>query len=105
MTLYKASTFGVPKSDLVIHVEADGRTVWASDKSGRQLWRGDPFETAGMKPYRYRRPVINFIGPLPKRDAKVCGGRGRPLAALGYNSTQFGCLDASTGHFVFLGQD
>jgi hypothetical protein len=98
-------SFAVPGSDITLHVAADRRIVSALDSSGRQIWTEDPFDAAGMRPYRFARPFIVRIAPLPARSEKECGARGKPFAKIGYNSSQFGCLDARTGRFEFLGQD
>lgn len=90
--------YRVPKSELVLHFGADHRTVWVTDGAGRELWRGDPFEMAEMKPYRLFRPLIVAVGG-------ACGSKDKPQVALRYDSTQFGCLDARTGGFEFYGQD
>jgi len=102
--------YSVSDGDLVIHVEADRRTVWASDHSGRQLWREDPFDAARMRPYRYFKPVIVFVGPFPQSQFRqeneaACAAKAEPAVVLAYNSTQAGCLNVRTGRFVFLGQD
>jgi hypothetical protein len=95
----------VPCSDIVLHVEADGRTVWAANKSGARLWTEDPFERAGLKPYRYRRPIIRTISPQAMPSNGRCRNQRRPVVSLQYNSTQFGVLYARTGEFIFGGQD
>jgi hypothetical protein len=100
------ATFSVPHANIEIHVGADLRTVVASDHSGRQLWKEDPFEEAGMKPYRVLKPLIVFVGPFAKgRFAESCAPDGDPAVTLTYSSSQFGCLDARTGRFVFMGQN
>lgn len=94
----------VPCSDIVLHVEADGRTVWAAGKSGRRLWSEDPFERARMTPYRFRRPVIHSVSPPAMQNGR-CRAGDRRFVYLRYNSSQFGELDARTGRFAFGGQD
>ncbi|MEO8375226.1 MAG: hypothetical protein ABI471_08370 [Sphingomonas bacterium] len=105
MADYKARDFNVPGSGIVIHVKADGRTVWASDGSRKPLWRKDPFKAAGLKPYRFYRPIIRFVGPVQDWTGKACHATGEFFVGLAYNSSQFGCLNARTGQFIFLGQD
>jgi hypothetical protein len=102
--------YTVTGGHLVIHVEADHRTIWVSDRLGHKLWREDPFEAAAMRPYRYVKPVIVFVGPFPRSQIRQdheasCAAKGEPAVALAYDSTQFGCLNVRTGRFVFLGQD
>lgn len=100
-------TYRIPGSGIVISVAADRRTVSASDALGRRLWTEDPCDAAGLKPYRFVRPVIARIGPFSGRDSwkAACAARKEPAVALSYDSTQFGCLNALTGRFVMLGQD
>jgi hypothetical protein len=105
LTDYKPIIFRVPRSDIVIHVEADGRTVWASDQAGTTLWREDPFNAADMKPYRVTRPFIRSVFPLNRWMEGPCDAKGKAFATLVYNSSQFGCIDARTGRFLFLGRD
>ena len=105
MAGYKPRDYSVPDSDIVIHVEADGRTVWASNASRKRLWRKDPFKAGGLEPYRFYRPIIRFVGPVPDWSGKACHATGEFFVGLGYNSSQSGCLNARTGQFIFLGQD
>ncbi|MEO5492511.1 MAG: hypothetical protein ABIR08_00620 [Sphingomonas sp.] len=93
-----------PCSGITLYVAADGRTMWAIDKSSKQLWKEDPFERAGLKPYRFRRPLIRTVSPATPVGARCRPGL-RPVVYLNYNSSQSGELDASTGEFVFRGQD
>jgi hypothetical protein len=101
----------VADAGLVVHFGADHRTVWATDRSGRELWREDPFVTAKMKPYRIFVPLIDYVGTFGRgwfsepREAEACADNGKEAVAIGYSSSQFGCLNARTGRFVFLGQD
>lgn len=94
----------VPCSGITLHVEADGRTVSAIDRSGKQLWKEDPFARAALKPYRVRRPLISTVSSATPAGAR-CRPGGRTIVYLNYNSTQGGELDARTGEFVFGGQD
>lgn len=96
--------FPVPCSDIVLHVDSDGRTVRATGKKGKILWVGDPFERGGLKPYRHRRPLIWKVSAPETPDGKGCR-TGRLSVALQYTSTQFGLLNARTGAFEFGGQD
>lgn len=93
----------VPDSGIVLRFGDDRRTILASDRSGHQLWREDPFDVAGLKPYRYFKPLISFVRPIG--DKAPCATRGETAVGLGYSSTQFGCLNPRTGQFELLGQD
>jgi hypothetical protein len=97
--------FSVPCSHITLHVEADGRTVWATGRSGVRLWTADPFERAGIKPYRYQRPIISKILPPGVPGALRCRSRQRPVVYLMYTSTQTGPLDVLTGRFTVTAQD
>ncbi|MFA6116251.1 MAG: hypothetical protein WC729_19800 [Sphingomonas sp.] len=102
---YKAFDFPVPCSDIVIHVDADGRTVSATNGSGRRLWRADPFKRAHLKPYRFFRPTISRLGSSPQPGSSACQAGESATVFLSYNSTQSGTLDPHTGRFDFGGQD
>ena len=97
--------FTIPCSDITLNVEADGRTVWAADAAGIRLWTEDPFERAGVKPYRYRRPMIWTISPSATPAGSHCGNQPRPVVYLEYTSTQTGPLDVRTGRFTVTAQD
>jgi len=97
--------FAIPCSDITLHVEADGRTVWAADASGTRLWTEDPFERAGVKPYRYRRPMIWTISPPATPAGAHCRNQPRPVVYLEYTSTQAGPLDVRTGRFTVTSED
>jgi hypothetical protein len=102
---YKAFDFSVPCSDIVIHVDADGRTVSAKNGSGRRLWRTDPFKRAHLKPYRFFRPTISRLGSSREPGASSCQAGESVTVFLRYNSTQSGTIDPYTGKFDYGGQD
>jgi len=101
----RPADFRVPGSDIVLHVAANGRTVSAVEKSGRQLWSEDPFEAGRLKPYRVVRPVISSIAETTSWGEPACHDQTPPFAVLTYNSSQFGCLDARTGRFQLRGRN
>src|SRR5689334_19888463 len=55
-----------PSVPVVYYVESDGRHVSAIGLDGKVLWNRDPFEDAGVKPYRVPKPLIVFIGKPPQ---------------------------------------
>ncbi len=89
----------------IFYVETDGRHLSAISFDGSVLWTRDPFADAHLKPYRVDNPrIISIYKPLPwmlgtRPDPK------RHFVAIGFDSTQTGVVDASTGVFDFVGQD
>jgi hypothetical protein len=94
-----ATTFKDGKTGITFYVESDRRHVSAVDRSGRLLWRRDPFVEGKLQPYRIERPVIASIGRIPVERRK-----GRYLA-IGFDSSQGGIMDFKRGDFTFLGQN
>jgi hypothetical protein len=94
---------GVTKT--ILYVETDGRHLSAISIDGRLLWTRDPFADAHLEPYRVEHPRICSIykpakwmlGPRPEPK--------RHFVAIGFDSTQAGVVDVSTGDFSFEGQD
>ena len=85
-----------PKTRVTYYLESDGRHVTAINAEGKILWHRDPFNDAGLWPYRVSKPVI--VDFAFAREAKQGIG-------VGFNSSQFGWLDPATGAFKFAGQD
>jgi hypothetical protein len=91
----------------LFYVESDRRHVSAIDAEGKVLWCRDPFREPGIQPYRFKEPVIVYIGDAGWRAAGVeaaQAGEG-PYLGLGFNSSQFGILNTKTGEFTFQGRD
>ena len=92
-------------SKAIFYVETDGRHLSAISLDGKVLWTRDPFTDAHLKAYRVDSPkIIRIEKPLPwmlgpHPDLK------RHFVAIGFDSTQTGVVDASTGEFFFVGQD
>ncbi len=101
-------TFKDDRTGVLFYVESDGQHVAAINGGGAILWHQDPFVEAGLKPYRTKeRPVISYIGKASDKQVeslKAMGKKG-PFIGLGYNSSQYGLLDVTTGVFTFYGQD
>lgn len=87
---------------VVYEVHEDRRTVSASKADGTLIWRVNPFKDAGLEPYRMKHPIIVDFGKAPSHYP--AGQRDRYLS-LGFNSSQFGVIELSTGAFTFAGQD
>jgi hypothetical protein len=74
--------------------------VYAFDKSGKLLWKTDPWKDNNLMEYRVKRPIIRFFEFENNKwtdSVEVIG--------IGYNNSQFGYLDKLTGKFTFHGQD
>ncbi|MCL9807698.1 hypothetical protein NAT51_19425 [Flavobacterium amniphilum] len=74
--------------------------VSAIDKSGKQIWRTDPWKDNELTEYRVKRPIIvefKFINEKWKDNKKVIW--------IVYNNSQFGTIDLTTGEFEWHGQD
>ena len=85
-----------PKTRISYYLESDGRHVSAISPDGKILWHRDPFNDAGLWPYRVSKPVITNFNLA--RDAKQG-------IAIVFNSSQFGWMDFAKGSFEFGGQD
>ena len=74
--------------------------IYAFDKSGKLIWKTDPWEDNKLMEYRVKRPKIayfNFVNNERTNNIEVIG--------VSYNNSQFGDLDKQTGKFRFRGQD
>ena len=92
----KPLTFVDTQSRVLYYVESDGRHVSAIAADGKLLWHRNPFVDAKLQPYRFRKPIIVWIG--------LDESRGNSLA-ISFNSSQFGLLNAKTGEFDYRGRD
>ena len=89
----------------IFYVETDGRHLSAIGFDGKVFWTRDPFADARLTPYRVDNPKIIWVGkPLPWM-LKPHGDPNHHYVAIGFDSTQSGIVDTSTGEFLFLGQD
>jgi len=78
--------------------------VTAQDKTGKLLWKTDPWKDNKIAVYRTDRPVIvDFNIQNTNRDYGV--PIGSKVLWIVYINTQFGFLDLATGKFTWLGQD
>ncbi len=98
------------KSEIIVYVESDGRHVTAISKEGKILWLKNPFQDAGLKPYRVDYPQIIYIGPPQKWMLQSLEDEDRENAkyifiGIDFNSSQFGVINLSNGQFTFMGQD
>ncbi len=75
--------------------------ITAFDRTGKKIWKTDPYKDSHMEEYRTNRPIIvNF-----KFDSdNWCSGKTKVIW-INYNNTQAGYLDLKTGKFSFCGQD
>jgi len=95
-------TYKDPASDMLFVVGRDGRHLTAIGPDGKVRWDVDPFEQAGLDPYRVNRPMIIRIGSAPAglKDIKQSD-----FISIAYDSSQFGIIRIADGTFTFLGQD
>jgi hypothetical protein len=104
----KAMVFKDPRNSLSFYVESDGRHVAAFDADGALLWVKNPYEDARLCPYRTPRPVIAHLEPRELTDgyAKRIGAiAGHIYVSIQFDSSQFGVIDESDGHFIWEGQN
>jgi hypothetical protein len=104
-----------PRSAISLYVESDGRHLAAIDSNGRLLWIRNPFEDAGLCPYRSPHPVIYEIEVA--ESLPDFGERAAPyLQKLGmlpthtyvrihFDSSQYGLVDETSGSFFLEGQN
>ncbi len=85
-----------PQTRTIYSLESDGRHVTAISPEGKVIWCRDPFNDAGLEPYRFSKPVIRYFKFSPDHLETI---------TVGFNSSQFGDLDGITGNFRWRGQD
>jgi hypothetical protein len=111
----KAFVYKDPRSAISLSVDNDGRSLVATDSSGRILWVRNPFEDARLCPYRTPRPIIyeiDFVDSLPdfgERMAPYLQKLGmlptHKYVQIRFDSSQFGLVDETSGNFLFEGQN
>lgn len=74
--------------------------ITATDSSGKIVWTSDPWKDSNLKPYRVARPVIVYF-ELGYDKYTV----NKEVIQIGYDNSQFGIVDKTTGKFTFYGQD
>jgi hypothetical protein len=80
--------------------------IAAIDKTGKKLWKTDPWKDNNLEQYRVARPIIvsfTFQQYPGKSTPKV--GKSKEVIWVVYNNTQFGIIDKATGKFTWFGQD
>lgn len=108
----KPMVYKDPLTSIFLYVETDGRHVAAIDSRGKLLWVRNPYQQAGLCPYRTPRPVIYSIKAadsintnLSEWIKKVGGNPNGRFVSITFDSSQFGLLDEHTGRFIFEGQN
>ena len=104
----KPFAFHDPRTSLTLYVESDGRHVAAIDSAGTLLWVRDPFQDAGLCPYRTPRPVIYEITEdelHPSDLTAVHADLKHKFGMVTFDSSQFGLIDETNGRFIYLGQN
>ena len=89
------------ESGAILYVESDRRHLAAISSSGRLLWMRDPFKDAKVEPYRFKRPLIIYLG----HAGDACGKWKRACVAIAYDSSQFGVISLATGELNYMGHD
>jgi|SRR6185369_8704234 len=97
---------------VTFEVEADGRHVSATDSNGALLWYRDPFADAHLEHYRTDKPQIRNFWITKRKlsdnwtfEEQVLGKKGvNAYINIGFNSSQGGFIDITTGEFHFTGQ-
>ena len=79
--------------------------ITAYNRSGKVLWKTDPWKDNNIEVYRTRRPIIVNMkfGNNPGYSDK--SKRGEKVIFIAYINTQFGFIELKTGKFFFEGQD
>ena len=85
-----------PETHVLYVLESDGRHITAITPEGKILWHRNPFEDAGLLPYRFTKPVIRIFAFMKDDPQKI---------GINFNSSQGGILDVTTGDFLWQGQD
>ena len=95
-------TYKDPHTNVVYYVESDGRHVSAIRDDGTILWNRNPFDDAGLEPYRVENPKIACItAPLEWMTKRREGH----FISISFDSSQGGIINTENGEFLFLGQD
>jgi|GEM_PF-2581426 len=74
--------------------------ITAKDFKGKLLWQTNPRKDNNLMTYRIKKPIIDCFH-LAIND----WSNGKVAIMIGYDNSQFGFLDESSGKFTFLGQD
>lgn len=103
----EAYAFFDPRSGITLYLESDRRHIAAISPAGKLLWLRDPFADAHLEPYRTAHPRIVQFAPFQECEIQL---RKMPVLRdhfifVGFDSSQFGSLDALTGDFIFEGQN
>ncbi len=107
----KPVAFKDPRTQVTLYVESDGRHLAAIDEGGQLLWIRDPFQDAGLCPYRTPRPVIYKLELAQFEEyqlgyVKALGfDMSHVAVSLYFDSSQFGLIDEKTGDFYYMGQN
>ena len=95
-------TYKDPRTNVVYYVESDGRHVIAIRDDGAILWNRNPFDDAGLEPYRVDNPKIVRICAPSEWSIRDREGH---YISIAFDSSQFGIINTETGDYIFCGQD
>lgn len=74
--------------------------ISAIDTTGKILWTTDPRKDGNLETYRVEHPtIVYFKLGFDEHTAH------KDVIKIGYNNSQFGIVDKTTGKFTFHGQD
>ena len=74
--------------------------ITAIDTTGKILWTTNPRKDGNLKPYRVANPIIVYFKlGFDKHTAH------KDVIKIGYNNSQFGVIDKTSGKFTSHGQD
>ncbi len=80
--------------------------ITAFNKSGKEIWKTDPYKDSELPEYRTKRPVIVNFEFVTEH---WCYGddlkKGTKTIWINYNNTQAGYINLDNGKFNFCGQD
>ena len=80
--------------------------ITAYDKTGKEIWKTDPYKDNKLPEYRMKRPVIvdfKFVTESWCYEDKL--KKGTKTIWIIYINTQFGYINLNDGKFIFCGQD
>jgi len=80
--------------------------IKAFNKSGKVLWKTDPYKDNSISEYRTKRPVIiNYgFGVSPNYFSNKIR-EGLKVISIRYSNSQFGFIDLKSGKYYWCGQD
>jgi hypothetical protein len=97
-----------PTTGVILYVESDGRHIAALTRQGRLLWTRNPYEEAGLPPYRTKVPRISTIWPSSscwKEDSRPRKSRTEHCFFVKFDSTTTFAVNEMSGDVRPFSQD